>query len=167
MMKHYGCTAEEVIGWLRIVRPGSVIGPQQQWMKEMQHRMWREGELYRQRGGRPIGLGLLQQESKEGVVRGPRIDSVRGSKELDGISKTMGGLSVESATDDTRLTRQRTEEEESNPKISTQGDYLRERRMQAAREVAGNAQPIGGGRRDGARRDQAGGVYNNSLGYRK
>jgi hypothetical protein len=29
-------TAEETIGWLRHVRPGSVIGPQQQYMKDMQ-----------------------------------------------------------------------------------------------------------------------------------
>ena len=28
--------AEETIGWLRHVRPGSVIGPQQQYMKDMQ-----------------------------------------------------------------------------------------------------------------------------------
>ena len=31
-MKHYGFTAHECIGWLRIVRPGSVIGPQQQYL---------------------------------------------------------------------------------------------------------------------------------------
>ena len=30
MMKHFKFTAEECIGWLRIVRPGSIIGPQQQ-----------------------------------------------------------------------------------------------------------------------------------------
>lgn len=30
MMKHFRITAEEIIGWLRIVRPGSIIGPQQQ-----------------------------------------------------------------------------------------------------------------------------------------
>ena len=53
MMKHYQCTAEEVIGWLRIARPGSIIGPQQQWLKEMQTRMWREGELFRQKRGIP------------------------------------------------------------------------------------------------------------------
>ena len=29
MMKHYGFTANECIGWLRVARPGSVIGPQQ------------------------------------------------------------------------------------------------------------------------------------------
>ncbi len=29
MMKHFQMTAAECIAWLRIVRPGSVIGPQQ------------------------------------------------------------------------------------------------------------------------------------------
>ena len=32
MMKHYGFTAREAIGWLRIVRPGSVIGSQQDFL---------------------------------------------------------------------------------------------------------------------------------------
>jgi hypothetical protein len=32
IMKHFKFTAEEIIGWMRIVRPGSVIGPQQQFM---------------------------------------------------------------------------------------------------------------------------------------
>lgn len=48
-MKHYRLTAEEIIGWMRIARPGSVIGPQQHFLKEVQNRMWREGEVYRTR----------------------------------------------------------------------------------------------------------------------
>jgi cell division cycle 14 len=32
MMKHHGFTAREAMGWLRIVRPGSVIGPQQDFL---------------------------------------------------------------------------------------------------------------------------------------
>lgn len=32
LIKHYGFTASEAIGWLRIVRPGSVIGLQQQFL---------------------------------------------------------------------------------------------------------------------------------------
>lgn len=51
MMKHHRLTAEETIGWLRIVRPGSVIGPQQQFLKDIQARMWREGDIMRQRMG--------------------------------------------------------------------------------------------------------------------
>jgi cell division cycle 14 len=53
MMKHFRLTAEEIIGWLRIVRPGSIIGPQQQFMKEMQLKMWRDGELMRARLHQP------------------------------------------------------------------------------------------------------------------
>lgn len=34
IMKHYGFTALEAIAWLRLCRPGSVIGHQQQWMEE-------------------------------------------------------------------------------------------------------------------------------------
>ena len=32
MMKHHGFTAREAMGWLRIVRPGSVIGDQQEFL---------------------------------------------------------------------------------------------------------------------------------------
>ena len=34
IMKHYKFTASEVISWLRICRPGSVIGPQQNFLEE-------------------------------------------------------------------------------------------------------------------------------------
>ena len=49
LMKHYRITAEEIIGWMRVTRPGSVIGPQQHFLREIQPRMWREGELMRTR----------------------------------------------------------------------------------------------------------------------
>ena len=49
IMKHYKWTAEEAIAWLRICRPGSVIGPQQDFVVEYQQRMWDEGERYRQK----------------------------------------------------------------------------------------------------------------------
>jgi len=42
-MKHWGFTASEVIGWMRVARPGSVIGPQQQYMEYIQERMHRAG----------------------------------------------------------------------------------------------------------------------------
>ena len=35
MMKHQKFTAAECIGWLRICRPGSIIGPQQHFMADM------------------------------------------------------------------------------------------------------------------------------------
>mmetsp|Transcript_4777 Transcript_4777/g.7654 ORF Transcript_4777/g.7654 Transcript_4777/m.7654 type:complete len:116 (+) Transcript_4777:3-350(+) len=33
MMKKFNLKASDVISWLRICRPGSVIGPQQQWLE--------------------------------------------------------------------------------------------------------------------------------------
>ncbi|KAI8464247.1 MAG: protein-tyrosine phosphatase-like protein [Monoraphidium minutum] len=47
MMKHYRFTAEEAIGYIRICRPGSVIGPQQNYLQEVQPLMWREGDARR------------------------------------------------------------------------------------------------------------------------
>eukprot|EP00928_Gymnodinium_smaydae_P060094 TRINITY_DN4364_c0_g4_i1.p1 TRINITY_DN4364_c0_g4~~TRINITY_DN4364_c0_g4_i1.p1 ORF type:complete len:426 (-),score=64.75 TRINITY_DN4364_c0_g4_i1:240-1517(-) len=44
-MKHYGITAMEFIAWSRLCRPGSVIGPQQQFLCDMQEEMFRLGTL--------------------------------------------------------------------------------------------------------------------------
>jgi cell division cycle 14 len=45
MMKHYKFTAAEAIGWMRICRPGMVIGPQQHFLKDIEQRMWHEGAI--------------------------------------------------------------------------------------------------------------------------
>lgn len=47
LMKHYRMTAKEVIGWMRICRPGMVIGPQQQFLETLQGIMWSEGDAMR------------------------------------------------------------------------------------------------------------------------
>mmetsp|Transcript_24099 Transcript_24099/g.52426 ORF Transcript_24099/g.52426 Transcript_24099/m.52426 type:complete len:313 (-) Transcript_24099:81-1019(-) len=47
MMKHYGFTAAETIGWTRVCRPGSIIGPQQHFMEEMEPILRHEGKLFR------------------------------------------------------------------------------------------------------------------------
>eukprot|EP00050_Salpingoeca_kvevrii_P007288 m.295132 g.295132 ORF g.295132 m.295132 type:complete len:457 (-) comp13118_c0_seq1:240-1610(-) len=44
MMKHFRITAREAIAWLRICRPGSVIGGQQYWLEDLQGPMWKAGE---------------------------------------------------------------------------------------------------------------------------
>jgi cell division cycle 14 len=38
-MKHYRFPAAEFIGWVRIARPGSILGPQQNYLIEMQKHM--------------------------------------------------------------------------------------------------------------------------------
>ncbi|XP_073908641.1 dual specificity protein phosphatase CDC14B isoform X1 [Castor canadensis] len=49
VMKHYRMTAAETIAWIRICRPGSVIGPQQQFLVMKQSSLWLEGEYFRQK----------------------------------------------------------------------------------------------------------------------
>lgn len=45
LMKTYGMTAREVIAYLRLMRPGSVVGPQQNWLEENESRIlsWYDG----------------------------------------------------------------------------------------------------------------------------
>ncbi len=50
IMKHWRWTALETIAWLRICRPGSIIGHQQDWMEEKQPEMWLQGDQARRRG---------------------------------------------------------------------------------------------------------------------
>ena len=45
LMRTHRFTAREAIAWLRVARPGSVVGPQQQYLEDMQTRMWQWGAL--------------------------------------------------------------------------------------------------------------------------
>lgn len=47
-MKHYNFPAQEFIGWIRICRPGSVLGPQQHFLVEIEAKCRRMGKEYRQ-----------------------------------------------------------------------------------------------------------------------
>jgi len=49
IMKHYRFTAYEALAWCRLCRPGSVVGPQQEFLKEQEARMWRAGAAFQQR----------------------------------------------------------------------------------------------------------------------
>ena len=42
-MKHFAFPAPAFIGWIRICRPGSILGPQQHFLCEQQEVMFREG----------------------------------------------------------------------------------------------------------------------------
>ncbi|KAM3876413.1 dual specificity protein phosphatase CDC14AB [Diretmus argenteus] len=44
LMKHYCFTAAEAIAWIRLCRPGSVIGPQQHFLEEKQAALWLLGD---------------------------------------------------------------------------------------------------------------------------
>uniref|UniRef100_A0A1I7TSM6 protein-tyrosine-phosphatase n=1 Tax=Caenorhabditis tropicalis TaxID=1561998 RepID=A0A1I7TSM6_9PELO len=61
MMKEYGLTAGECMGWLRVCRPGSVIGPQQQYLVEKQKFCWSLSASN--------GVHLTQQKEEKKSVR--------------------------------------------------------------------------------------------------
>ena len=54
MMKHYGFFAFEAIAWLRLCRPGSVIGPQQTFLVTQEKLMQRKGAAARALGATEI-----------------------------------------------------------------------------------------------------------------
>ena len=48
-MKHFNFPADAFIGWIRIARPGSVLGPQQQFLNDIQDEMFKRGIEYRKK----------------------------------------------------------------------------------------------------------------------
>jgi len=43
-MKHYRFCAADFIGWIRVIRPGSILGPQQQFLLQMQRVMFKDSD---------------------------------------------------------------------------------------------------------------------------
>lgn len=64
MMKHYGYTARECMAWCRLCRPGSIVGPQQQYLASIEARMFREGADYRLRHRLPNPAGSDEVRSR-------------------------------------------------------------------------------------------------------
>jgi len=50
IMKEYGWSAREAIAWLRIVRPGSVIGPQQHFLEFYEQQLRRSSSAFGSKG---------------------------------------------------------------------------------------------------------------------
>ncbi|XP_077073692.1 dual specificity protein phosphatase CDC14B isoform X1 [Siphateles boraxobius] len=109
MMKHFRLTAAEAIAWIRICRPGSVIGPQQNFVEEKQSSLWAEGDLYRQH--------VKEQENGSsktavaGILSGVEDISINGTNKNISQRKT--------------ATETQTEEDEEECGALTQGDKLR------------------------------------------
>ncbi|XP_054066575.1 dual specificity protein phosphatase CDC14A isoform X2 [Rissa tridactyla] len=61
IMKHYKFTHAEAIAWIRICRPGSIIGPQQHFLEEKQAMLWLEGDLIRSKQKRRVVDGNINR----------------------------------------------------------------------------------------------------------
>lgn len=90
IMKHYRLTAMETIAWIRLCRPGSVIGHQQQWMEEKQLPMWIQGESYRRdhkiKGIKVHEMGIYSHKNKSCLDEDNLIDNkvIQTTDEIDG-----------------------------------------------------------------------------------
>ncbi|XP_054281100.1 dual specificity protein phosphatase CDC14C-like isoform X2 [Macrosteles quadrilineatus] len=75
IMKHYKFTVLEAIAWIRICRPGSIIGHQQEWLKMKEPQMWMEGDQMRRLQGRSClpkhTYGIYSIKWKEMINRSP------------------------------------------------------------------------------------------------
>ncbi|KAB0403002.1 hypothetical protein E2I00_007715 [Balaenoptera physalus] len=61
-MKHYRFTHAEIIAWIRICRPGSIIGPQQHFLEEKQASLWVQGDIFRSKlKNRPSSEGSINK----------------------------------------------------------------------------------------------------------
>uniref|UniRef100_A0A8C6UDT6 Cell division cycle 14Ab n=1 Tax=Neogobius melanostomus TaxID=47308 RepID=A0A8C6UDT6_9GOBI len=60
LMKHYRFTAGECIAWIRICRPGSIIGPQQNYLDEKQASLWLLGDTLRSQKSKMEDRGMPQ-----------------------------------------------------------------------------------------------------------
>jgi hypothetical protein len=76
IMKHYKFTAAESIAWLRLCRPGSVIGPQQNFLEEKQVWLWQQGDISRAKSNRsirpvnvPINAATITNKSSSSRLR--------------------------------------------------------------------------------------------------
>ncbi|XP_026855522.2 dual specificity protein phosphatase CDC14B isoform X3 [Electrophorus electricus] len=106
MMKHFRLSAAETIAWIRICRPGSVIGPQQNFIEDKQASLWAEGDLHQQK------LSKQENGSCKAAVTGilSGVDDIS----IHGPNKNIAPRKTEMYND---------EEEERNG--LTQGDKLR------------------------------------------
>ncbi|XP_028282955.1 dual specificity protein phosphatase CDC14AB-like [Parambassis ranga] len=97
LMKHFRFTAAEAIAWIRVCRPGSVIGPQQNFLEEKQHSLWVQGDVHRSKQKlvqqRLSRRQQLQQQQQQQLHTS---DSVEGGKQeaMSRLLSSMDDLSI-------------------------------------------------------------------------
>ncbi|XP_034977630.2 dual specificity protein phosphatase CDC14A isoform X3 [Zootoca vivipara] len=110
IMKHYRFTHSEAIAWIRMCRPGSIIGPQQHFLEEKQSMLWLQGDLFRSKQ-KPR---LVEEDTMSRILSG--LDDISISGTLNKIESNLDKY-VENESEDT------SEQEIKNG--MTQGDQLR------------------------------------------
>lgn len=128
LMKHFRLTHAEAIAWIRICRPGSIIGPQQHFIQELQPLMWRAGD--EMRGGDPGRGGELDEMRSKFKTLALKHKEATWIEAVDAISGRKYFYNPD--TKESRWTHPDEggagEDDASTPMEGTQGDRLRRER---------------------------------------
>ncbi|KAF4525104.1 hypothetical protein B566_EDAN006326 [Ephemera danica] len=90
IMKHYGFTALEAIAWIRICRPGSIIGHQQLWLEDKQALMWSEGANLHANPRLPLyGVYSIQSRPKACLLSSSSEIEIKENKSTDNVARIL------------------------------------------------------------------------------
>ena len=89
MMRKWKFTGRECIGYIRVIRPGSILGPQQQYLEEMQEEMWALGDpdIAPARGGRSVAAGGGRKLSAVEEAREREAARIRARENTDAMNR--------------------------------------------------------------------------------
>ncbi|VDO14662.1 Protein-tyrosine phosphatase containing protein [Brugia malayi] len=127
-MKEYGVTAAESIAWLRICRPGSVIGPQQEFLIEKQPWCWAMGS-------KPASTHLSQLTNKVNEI------SIEDSSSKGIVLPTSRPLALKCSPKKTNELQNMIDKEcgEKNDGKPSQGDHLLVQKAKSQRTIISHA----------------------------
>ncbi|KAM3720039.1 Tyrosine-protein phosphatase cdc-14 [Dirofilaria immitis] len=128
LMKEYGVTAAESIAWLRICRPGSVIGPQQEFLIAKQPWCWAMG-------CKPVSTHLSQLANKVNEIR------IEDSNSKGIVLPTPRLISLKVSSKKTNEQPKAIEKEfdEKKREKASQGDHLLVQKAKAQRSTISHA----------------------------
>uniref|UniRef100_A0A0A9XW90 protein-tyrosine-phosphatase n=1 Tax=Lygus hesperus TaxID=30085 RepID=A0A0A9XW90_LYGHE len=116
LMKQYRMTASEAIAWMRICRPGCVIGQQQTWLETKQPWAWRQGNIYRDR---------MNGDSEKTRQHKFAIYSIKGKSNVRVRNSTEEERKAKFAQVRDRINRRMNSQDDNEDLLRrTQGDFL-------------------------------------------
>jgi len=69
LMKHYAFTTLEAVAWIRLCRPGSIVGTQQYFLQEIQSKLWQIGQECRGINVLPIPMEVVTPTIESPIAR--------------------------------------------------------------------------------------------------
>jgi cell division cycle 14 len=86
MIKHLNYSVRESVAWNRVCRPGSVVGPQQQFLCSIEDKLRSEGALYREKRA----MGQAQKGSiKKSGINGTTSSGKMNAGKSNGVQQTL------------------------------------------------------------------------------